>query len=168
MLCLCILSIMLPTCLGTCCFVLARDNEAEMIEEITNDILGQLKLTSPKDFDDFVGMEDHIEEIRSRLRLESEEVKMVGIWGPSGIGKTTIARAAFNRLSCNFQGSIFIDRAFVSKTRNIYKRANPDDYNMRLHLQRNFLCEILGKRHLKIDHLGAVGESLFLMIWMIN
>ncbi|CAA7032847.1 unnamed protein product [Microthlaspi erraticum] len=136
------------------------DNEAEMIEEITNDILGKLKLTLPKDFDDFVGMEDHIAEISSRLRLESEEVKMVGIWGPSGIGKTTIARAAFNRLSCNFQGSVFIDRAFVSKSRNIYARANPDDYNMRLHLQRNFLCEILGKRHIKIDHLGAVGERL--------
>ncbi|WZZ41967.1 hypothetical protein YC2023_038226 [Brassica napus] len=42
----------------------------------------------------------------------------------------------------------------------IFKAANPDDYNMKLHLQRNFLSEILGKGDIKINHLSAVGERL--------
>nr|BAE98908.1 disease resistance like protein [Arabidopsis thaliana] len=96
----------------------------------------------------------------SLLCLDSKEVRMVGIWGPSGIGKTTIARALFARLSRHFHCSVYIDRAFVSKSMASYSRANPDDYNMKLHLQETFLSTILGKQNIKIDHLGALGERL--------
>ncbi|CAN6981666.1 unnamed protein product [Brassica oleracea var. botrytis] len=135
-------------------------NEAAMIEEIANDVLGKLLLTSPKDSENFVGIEDHLAKLSVLLQLDAEEVRMVGLWGSSGIGKTTIARVLFQRLSRHFRGSIFIDRAFVSKTMEIFKAANPDDYNMKLHLQRNFLSEILGKGDIKIHNLSAVGERL--------
>uniref|UniRef100_A0A0D3AUR1 Uncharacterized protein n=2 Tax=Brassica oleracea TaxID=3712 RepID=A0A0D3AUR1_BRAOL len=94
------------------------------------------------------------------IELDAEEVRMVGLWGSSGIGKTTIARVLFQRISRHFRGSIFIDRAFVSQTMEIFNAANRDDYNMKLHLQRNFLSEILGKGDIKINHLNAVGERL--------
>ncbi|CAH8278098.1 unnamed protein product [Arabidopsis lyrata] len=136
------------------------DDEAKMIEEIANDILGKLLLTTPKDFENFVGIEDHIANMSGLLQLESEEVRMVGIWGSSGIGKTTIARALFNQLSRNFQVSKFIDRAFVYKSREIYSGANPDDHNMKLNLQESFLSEILRMPDIKIDHLGVLGERL--------
>ena len=141
-------------------FLIVRGNEAAMIEEIANDVLGKLLLTSPKDSENFVGIEDHLAKLSVLLQLDAEEVRMVGLWGSSGIGKTTIARVLFQRLSRHFRGSIFIDRAFVSKTMEIFKAANPDDYNMKLHLQRNFLSEILGKGDIKINHLNAVGERL--------
>ncbi|KAL1225005.1 Disease resistance protein RPS6 [Cardamine amara subsp. amara] len=128
-------------------------NEAKMIEKIANDVLGKLLLTTPNDSEEFVGIEDHIAAMIVLLQLESEEVRMVGIWGSSGIGKTTIARVLFNRLSRHFQGSVFIDRRFISKSMDIYRKGNPDDYSMKLHLQENFLSKILGKRHIKIDHL---------------
>ena len=134
-------------------------NEATMIEEIVNDLLGKLKLT-PKDFEDYVGIEDHISEMSSLLQLESEEVRMVGIWGASGIGKTTIARALFSRLSPHFHSSIFINRSFVSKSKEIHSRASPDDYNMKLHLQESFWSEISDKTDIKIHHLGAVRDRL--------
>ncbi|KAL1226130.1 Protein VARIATION IN COMPOUND TRIGGERED ROOT growth response [Cardamine amara subsp. amara] len=137
-----------------------RDSEAKMIEEIVNDILGKLLSTSSKDFEDFVGIKDHIENMSVLLQLESKEVKMVGIWGSSGIGKTTIARALFNQISRHFQGSIFIDRSFVSKIKEIYSRANPDDHNMKLHLQEQFLSEIMGIKDIKIDHLGALRDRV--------
>ncbi|KAG5405451.1 hypothetical protein IGI04_011570 [Brassica rapa subsp. trilocularis] len=137
-----------------------RGNEAAMIEEIANDVLDKLLLTSSKDSENFVGIEDHVAKLSVLLQLDAEEVRMVGLWGSSGIGKTTIARVLFQRLSQHFRGSIFIDRAFVSKTMEIFKEANPDDYNMKLHLQRNFLSEILGKGDIKINHLSAVGERL--------
>ncbi|CAA7054371.1 unnamed protein product [Microthlaspi erraticum] len=136
------------------------DNESKMIEEIANDVLFKLNLTPSNGFEDFVGIEDHIAERSFLLRLESDEVRMVGIWGSSGIGKTTIARALFSRLSRLFQGSIFIDRAFISKCRKNYNEANSDDYNLKLHLQKTFMSEIFGKREVKIDHIGAMGERL--------
>lgn len=80
------------------------------------------------------------------LRLESKEVRMIGIWGPSGIGKTTIAGALFSRISPCFQGSVYIDKAFMAKNLEFFSKANPDDYNMKLQLQRTFLSEILNKK----------------------
>ncbi|KAH0899158.1 hypothetical protein HID58_048726, partial [Brassica napus] len=131
---------------GDIIFLIVRGNEAAMIEVIAND--------------NFVGIEDHIAELSVLLQLDAEEVRMVGLWGSSGIGKTTIARVLFQRISRHFRGSIFIDRAFVSQTMEIFNAANRDDYNMKLHLQRNFLSEILGKGDIKINHLNAVGERL--------
>ncbi|KAL0792995.1 hypothetical protein Bca101_064372 [Brassica carinata] len=136
------------------------DNEAKLIEEIVSDVSDKLLLTPSKDSEDFVGIEDHIAKLSVLLQLEAEEVRMVGLWGSSGIGKTTIARVLFQRLSRHFQGRIFIDRAFIYKSMEIFNRANPDDYNMKLHLQRNFLSEILGKVDIKINHLSAVEERL--------
>jgi len=128
-----------------------------MIEEISSHILGKLSLTPSNDFEEFVGIKDHIEKVRLLLHLESDEVRMVGIWGTSGIGKTTIARALFSNLSSQFQSSVYIDRAFISKSMEGYGRANPDDYNMKLRLRENFLFEILGKKNMKI---GAMEERL--------
>ncbi|KAL9858573.1 putative TIR domain, AAA+ ATPase domain, P-loop containing nucleoside triphosphate hydrolase [Arabidopsis thaliana] len=136
------------------------DDEAKMIEEITNDVLGKLLLTTPKDSEELVGIEDHIAEMSLLLQHESEEVRMVGIWGSSGIGKTTIARALFRRLSRHFQGSTFIDRDFVSKSRNNYSGANPDDPNMKLQLQGHFLSKILGEKDIKIDDPTTLEERL--------
>ncbi|KAL1220492.1 Disease resistance protein RPS6 [Cardamine amara subsp. amara] len=136
------------------------ENEAKMIEDIANNVLDKLLLTKSKDFEDFVGIEDHIAKMSLLLHMECEEVRMVGIWGSSGIGKTTIARALFSRLNRHFQSSVFIDRAFISKSKEDYSKSNPDDYNMKLNLQRNFLSEILDKKDMKIDHLGALGERL--------
>ncbi|CAN8267307.1 unnamed protein product [Cochlearia groenlandica] len=135
-------------------------NEAKMIENIANDVLDKLLLTKSKDYEDFVGMEDHMAKLSKLLQMECEEVRMIGIWGSSGIGKTIIARTLFSRLKRHFQISVFIDRSFISKNKDLYSRNNTDDYNMKLNMQRNFLSEILDKKSIKIDHLGVVGERL--------
>ncbi|KAF8117174.1 hypothetical protein N665_0012s0178 [Sinapis alba] len=135
-------------------------SEAQMTEAIANDVLDKLILGPSKEFEDFVGMKDHIAKMSVLLQLEVEEVRMVGIWGSSGIGKTTIARVLYSQLSRWFQVSVFIDRAFVSKSMEIYHSANPDDYNMKLHLLRSFLSEVFDKKDIRIDRLDAIEERL--------
>nr|VDC85651.1 unnamed protein product [Brassica rapa] len=75
-------------------------SEAEMISRIVTDISNELPST---DFNQLVGIEAHVANLISMICLESDEVKIVGIWGPEGIGKTTIARALYNHISSNFQ-----------------------------------------------------------------
>ncbi|KAL1194720.1 Protein SUPPRESSOR OF npr1-1, CONSTITUTIVE 1 [Cardamine amara subsp. amara] len=124
-------------------------DEADMIEKIANDVSKKL-FTPSKRFGDFLGIEAHIEAVNSKLCLESEKALMVGILGPSGIGKTTIGRALYGQLSCQFH-----HRAFVT-----YKRTNGDDYSTKLYWEQQFLSEILGQKDLRIEELGAVEHRL--------
>uniref|UniRef100_M4E4E5 TIR domain-containing protein n=1 Tax=Brassica campestris TaxID=3711 RepID=M4E4E5_BRACM len=81
--------------------------EAEMISKIVMDVSNELPST---DFDQLVGVEAHLEKMRSVICLDSDEVKIVGIWGPDGIGKSTIVRALYNNISSNFQLKFYRER----------------------------------------------------------
>ncbi|CAJ2662044.1 unnamed protein product [Trifolium pratense] len=54
------------------------------------------------------GIDMHIEKIQSLLLPELPTVRMIGIWGMGGIGKTTIASAVFEKLATQFNYKIII------------------------------------------------------------
>nr|AXU93634.1 RPP4/RPP5-like protein [Arabidopsis thaliana] len=125
-------------------------NEAAMIEELAEDVLRKT-MTPSDDFGDLVGIEDHIEAIKSVLCLESKEARMVGIWGQSGIGKSTIGRALYSQLSRQFH-----HRAFVT-----YKSTSGSDVSgMKLSWEKELLSEISGQKDIKIEHFGVVEQRL--------
>ncbi|XP_048629757.1 disease resistance-like protein DSC2 [Brassica napus] len=131
-------------------------NEAEMIENVATDISNKLNMaTASRDFDGLVGMENHITQISSMLSLDSNDVRMVGILGPAGIGKTTIARALYNKLSNSFTHT-----AFMESIRGSGERTHSDDYAFMLHLQEQFLSKTFNHKDLKIHHLGVAEERL--------
>ncbi|CAG7895388.1 unnamed protein product [Brassica rapa] len=80
------------------------DNEADMVENIATDVSKKLtQFRRSIDFNyDLVGMESHLEEMRRLLYLDSDEVRMIGIWGLPGVGKSTITRFLFKQLSQRF------------------------------------------------------------------
>nr|QPF16705.1 putative disease resistance protein TAO1 [Brassica napus] len=132
------------------------DNEAAMIKKIATDISDMLNNFTPSnDFDGLVGMGAHLEKMEPLLCLGSDEVRMIGIWGPPGIGKTTIARVAYSKLSNNFQLSVFMDDLKAN-----YTRLCSDDYSLKLQLQQQFMSQITNQKDMVVSHLGVASNRL--------
>ncbi|XP_040994229.1 disease resistance protein RPV1-like [Juglans microcarpa x Juglans regia] len=84
-----------------------------------------------------------VEEIKTLLSLgTSDDVRIVGIYGMAGIGKTSLATAVYNQVHAGFEGS-----SFLSNIREISKEPNVLAY-----LQEQLLSDILVTKNLKIDN----------------
>ena len=56
-----------------------------------------------------VGINSRAEVVESLLDIGLDEFCMVGIHGLPGVGKTTIAKAVYNKISKHFDGSSFLE-----------------------------------------------------------
>ncbi|RID44598.1 hypothetical protein BRARA_I01382 [Brassica rapa] len=132
-------------------------NESEMIEKIARDVSNKLSATTvSNDFEDMVGIEAHLRKVQILLHLDDEDGAMfVGICGPAGIGKTTIARALHSRLSSTFQLSCFMENLRGSCNSGL------DEYGLKLRLQELLLSKTLNKNDMRICNLGAIPKRLY-------
>ncbi|CDY08929.1 BnaC08g11590D [Brassica napus] len=125
-----------------------------MIEDIVNDVSNKLNLSAPSnDFDSLVGMESQMVNMGPLLQLDSDEVRIIGILGPPGIGKTTIARYILNRYSRDFQLSVFVENIKIKYTCS-------NDYNVKLDLQKHFMSQLTNELGIKIPNLGIAKDRL--------
>ena len=55
-------------------------------------------------------MDSYLRELTSKLKIQSnDDVRIVGIWGVGGIGKTTIAKAIYNQICFDFGSVSFLE-----------------------------------------------------------
>nr|QSS76860.1 flax rust resistance protein [Linum usitatissimum] len=118
------------------------DTQGAIADEVSADIWSHIsKENLILETDELVGIDDHITAVLEKLSLDSENVTMVGLYGMGGIGKTTTAKAVYNKISSCFDRCCFID--------NI--RETQDQKDGVVVLQKKLVSEIL-----RIDS-GSVG-----------
>ncbi|CAF2136633.1 unnamed protein product [Brassica napus] len=131
------------------------DSEADLINKVASDVMAVLGFTPSKDFDDFVGVGAQAKEIKSKLILQSEEVKVIALVGPAGIGKTTTARVLYNQLSPCFPFNTFLENI-----RGSYEKPCGNDYQLKLCLHKNLLSQLFNQKEIEVRHLGAAQQML--------
>ncbi|XP_059642294.1 disease resistance protein L6-like [Cornus florida] len=88
------------------------DGHGELVKTIVQTVLLNLKKKCMVTFDNLVMMDDHLNEMMRLLNVGSNDVRIVGILGMGGIGKTTIAKSIYNKLlhdfehCCSFLGDV--------------------------------------------------------------
>ena len=87
-----------------------------------------------------VGVNSRATAIESLLDIEANDFRMVGIHGLGGIGKTTIAKAVYNKIAKHFEGSSFLENV----------RENSRTSDSIIQLQKKLLFNILRGKHLNV------------------
>ncbi|XP_061376473.1 disease resistance protein Roq1-like [Gastrolobium bilobum] len=94
-----------------------------------------------------IGLEARIRNALSVMGAEFDnKVNMLGIHGIGGIGKSTIARAIYNLIAHQFEGSCFLANIREKSTRHGLEQ-----------IQETMLCELIGERNFK---LGDVNQGI--------
>lgn len=82
-----------------------------------------------------IGIDKHIKEIQTLLHLESLTIRIIGIWGMGGIGKTEIASAIYKKLSSHFSS-----RGIVINVQQEIEQYGVD------HVKTKYLSHLLDKQ----------------------
>ncbi|WMV53174.1 hypothetical protein MTR67_046559 [Solanum verrucosum] len=112
-------------------------NQSKEIDEIVDHISSKLCKSASvlSDLQDVVGIHAHLENLKPLLQMEINNVRIVGIWGTGGIGKTTIAKAIFDTISHQFEAACFLW--------NVRENAKKNQLHS---LQNTLLSELLRKK----------------------
>ncbi|KAL4594485.1 hypothetical protein ACB092_12G024000 [Castanea dentata] len=113
--------------------------ESEFIQDIVEVILQKLSCAFPRDTKDLVGIDSRVEELMSLLAIGSNDVRIIGVWGMGGIGKTTLARVVYHMVFNEFEGG-----SFITNIREVSEK-----YGL-LPSQQKLICEILMERSINI------------------
>lgn len=113
-----------------------------LIKEITDVILQELNSKlSLHVSNNMVVMNYYLKQLKSLMEIESSDVRMIGIYGLGGIGKTTVSKVIYNNISHLFESSIFLG--------NVRERFL--DYRNRLELLKELLNGVIRGKKIEIN-----------------
>ncbi|CAN1245499.1 Disease resistance protein L6 [Linum grandiflorum] len=98
--------------------VTESDGQGAVIDEVFSKVELHLRSNYTLVTEELVGIGCHVQEVMRLLNLDSGVVKVVGIHGIGGMGKTTIAKAVYDSICTGFNRCCFLEnvREMLSKT----------------------------------------------------
>ncbi|KAJ9554660.1 hypothetical protein OSB04_018705 [Centaurea solstitialis] len=121
--------------------------ETIFIKQIVDTISNRLRVALSSDSEDLIGIEARLQDLKSKLAIESDGVVLVGIWGVGGGGKTTLASAVYHEISSMFDGCCFIENVREESSKH-----DPEE------LQGKILAHVLKQKKGELD--GDVGSLI--------
>ncbi|XP_010495706.1 PREDICTED: probable WRKY transcription factor 16 [Camelina sativa] len=91
-----------------------QQEDSEFVEKIVADVREELDATGK------IGVYSRLLEIEKLLCTQCHKFYHLGLWGMPGIGKTTIAEAAFKQMSKDFEASFFVEEFYKE-----YRKGRP-------------------------------------------
>ncbi|XP_024989852.1 TMV resistance protein N-like [Cynara cardunculus var. scolymus] len=98
----------------------ANGPETLFIKHIVDTISNRLCAPISSDDENLIGIKARLQDLKSKMEMESDGVLMVGIWGLGGGGKTTLASSLYDEISSNFEGSCFLKDVREESRKHVY------------------------------------------------
>jgi ABC-type glutathione transport system ATPase component len=89
------------------------------VQQIVEDILTKLDITLLPITEFPVGLGSRVQGVIEFIENQSSQICIIGIWGMGGSGKTTTAKAIYNRIHPKF-----VDRSFIENVREVCEKEN--------------------------------------------
>ncbi|PNY14743.1 disease resistance protein (TIR-NBS-LRR class) [Trifolium pratense] len=125
--------------------ILKTRNECEYIKDIVDKVSRLLNKTDLFIANNPVGIESRVQDMIQLLNPQSNRVLLLGMWGMGGIGKTTIAKAIYNKIGRNFES-----RSFLEDIREV-----GETLAGQVSLQKQLLCDVYKERTIKIANIDS-------------
>ncbi|XP_039166710.1 disease resistance protein RPV1-like [Eucalyptus grandis] len=109
------------------------NGHGEIIKLIAEEVTEKLKVKHRLMSKHLVGVDDHVVSVFQLLDIDSDDVRLIKIYGMGGIGKTTLAKVIFNEVCSHFGEYSY----FLEDIREKSSRANG-----LIELQKKFLDKI--------------------------
>ncbi|KAJ0816884.1 putative TIR domain, P-loop containing nucleoside triphosphate hydrolase [Helianthus annuus] len=114
---------------------IANGHESQFIKKVVDTVLDRLFALNSCVDESLVGMRTRFQDLKSLLDIGSGGVRMVGIWGVGGGGKTTLATSVYMEISQHFQGHLILENVREETSKHGLKK-----------LQENILSSLFKKK----------------------